>query len=137
MRGFRLAVGGFALAAACSSPERKLSQAAEAALSWAATGHEVARQWTARLVPGPFARTALEAAQQSLEQERAGLAATPADMADERMGRAAALIGEMSTVVARMARAVDEGDGGALARQESALYEAEGRLKAVAGGGGG
>jgi hypothetical protein len=127
---------GLALAG-CSSPQRKLTQGSEAALSWSATVHEVVRQWTGRLVPTAFAKTALQAAQQSLEQERTTLAASPKDMADEKIAAAAALMGSMSATVARMSRAVDAADGAGLLREEAALYEAEGRLKAVLDGSGG
>jgi hypothetical protein len=129
------AIVGLALAG-CTSPQRKLTEGAEAALSWSATVHEVARQWTGRLVPTAFAKTALRAAQQSLEQERTTLAASTKDLADPKIAGAAALMGSMSAAVSRMAQAVEEGDGARLLRVEGELYDAEGRLKTLVPGSG-
>lgn len=117
--------------AACSSPQRNLAQSTEAALSWSATAHEVVRAWTGGLVPSAYARVALHAAHESLEQERTRLAASARHMDEERIATAASLLGSMSGTVSRMAQAIEQGDGAGLLRHEAELGEAEGRLKAL------
>ena len=123
-----LAVG---LAGCDRSPAAQLSTALEGVLSWIATSRTVADHWLAGRAPRRYTRATLQAALESLEQERASLTSAPRPVADDQIETALPLIERIEIAVARTWDAVGKVDPAAVREQRQALDGLESQLRAL------
>jgi hypothetical protein len=119
------------LAGCHGSPADRLSAALEGVLSWVATTRTVSNGWMAGQVPRRYTRATLQAALESLEEERASLTAAPRAAADDRIQKALPVIEGVEIAVARAWAAVGRGDPGEVRVQQQALDGLEASLRAL------
>jgi hypothetical protein len=113
------------------SPAEQLSTALEGVLSWIATARMVADHWLAGRAPRRYTRATLQAALESLEQERASLTSAPQSVADDQIEKALPVIERIEVAVARAWEAVGKGDPSAVREQRQALDGLESQLRAL------
>jgi len=102
---------------ACGSPEVALQKHAQKVASLRATTLAVTKAWLQGDVTGTYAEVALEQTFQLIEQERAGVAGTPADLARPHANALVRDTEVISCVIAALSRDVQGGDAANARRQ--------------------
>jgi hypothetical protein len=96
---------------ACGFPEAEVQKHAQKVASLRATTLSITEAWVQGDVTGTYAEVALAQTFQLVEQERAAVAATPADLARPQSNALARDTEAMSRVIAALSRDVQSGDG--------------------------
>jgi hypothetical protein len=114
-----------------ASPREQLDAALEPVLSWLATARTLIDHWSAGRVSTRFARTTLQASQQSLERERARLASSPSSLSDGNVAATVRLLTEATVATSRIWAALGGPEPPRLDREADELAEIEQKLRAL------
>jgi hypothetical protein len=119
------------LAACGGSPAERVPSALEGVRSWVATARVACGHWRAGRAPARYTRVTLQAALEAVEGERAGLASSPRLVADEQVGKALRVIGDVEAALGRLWAAVGENDPSRVREEQANLDGLDGRLRAL------
>jgi hypothetical protein len=120
---------GICLACSSKSPEEKILDTAQTAISWIATLRMTGEQWAANSVPTSFVETTVKAARSDLEQEADDAAKSKA--APEVRDPFRQIVTEAKAVGKRLSQAAEENDRPAVAREVARLAALQAGLEAL------
>jgi hypothetical protein len=120
---------GLCLACSPQSPEEKILDTAQTAISWVATLRMTGEQWAANSVPTSFVATTVKAARADLEQEADDAAKSKA--APDVRDPFRQIVTEARVVGKRLSQAAEENDRPAAAREVARLAALQASLEAL------